>query len=247
MKATAFNLKFHWLTGAVWLAVGLTGCGGNSSSHDAEDQLTTTYEYQVLVTNLTAGQPLSPVSIVLHNQSWQAFELGAAASAEIELIAESGDNAQFIAATEADINAYAVESGTGIVAPGASESIIIETDASGTLSLSLVSMLVNTNDGLTALNGLDVSELAVGESMRLLMNTYDAGTEANSETADTIPGPAAVGGDREGYNVARNDVRDEVYVHAGVVTGDDGLSASVLTQMHRWDNPAASVVISRIQ
>lgn len=250
MKTKDIKLKSSWLAGAALVAVGLSGCGGDSSSHPDEDDMatdTTTYEYEVSVTNLTAGQPFSPLSVVLHNQSWQAFELGEAASTEIEIIAESGDNTQFIAAATADDDAYAVQGGAGIVGPGASETISIETDASGTLSLSVVSMLVNTNDALTALSGVDVSGLAVGESVSYRLRTYDAGTEANSETADTIPGPAATGGAREGYNVARDDVRDEVYVHAGVVTSDDGLATSALTEAHRWDNPAASVVISRIQ
>lgn len=250
MKTKAFNSKSSWLAGAALVAVGLSGCGGDSSSHADEDEIAndaSTYEYEVRVTNLTAGQPFSPVAVVLHNDDWQAFELGEAASRGIEFIAEAGDNAPFVEAATANSNAYAVESGADNIGPGASETISIEANASGTLSMSVVSMLVNTNDALTALNGADISDLAVGESVSYRLRTYDAGTEANSETADTIPGPAADGGAREGYNGTRDDVRDAVYVHAGVVTSDDGLATSVLTQAHRWDNPAASVVISRIQ
>ncbi|HFQ61119.1 MAG TPA: hypothetical protein ENK39_02315, partial [Epsilonproteobacteria bacterium] len=79
--------------------------------------------------------------------------------------------------------------------------------------------------------------------MMIGLVTYDAGTEANSELASTIPGPAGGG---EGFNAARDD-KDFVSVHEGVVTKDDGLSTSALTQMHKWDNPAASVSIERVK
>lgn len=75
---------------------------------------------------------------------------------------------------------------------GTSETVTIETDDSGTISLSLLSMLVNSNDALTALNGVDLSEPKVAESVIYHMRSYDAVTKANSETAVTIPGPAAM-------------------------------------------------------
>ena len=77
--------------------------------------------------------------------------------------------------------------------------------------------------------------------------SYDSGTEANLETSDTVPGPAATGGLQEGFNAARNDIRDAVYVHAGVVTRDDGLDDSALSEIHRWDHPAISVLVERMQ
>ena len=47
-------------------------------------------------------------------------------------------------------------------------------------------------------------------------------------------------------NTARDDV-DFVAMHPGVVTADDGLSSSVLTGEHKFDNPALSVKIMRMQ
>ena len=117
-------------------------------------------------------------------------------------------------------------------------SIVIPTLNGG---LSLVSMLVNTNDAFTGLDGGDISELASGESMTFYLNTYDAGTELNSETAATVPGPA---GNGEGLNSARDD-NDMVTLHPGVITSDDGLDSSTLTAIHKWDNPTAMVTITR--
>ena len=104
-------------------------------------------------------------------------------------------------------------------------------------------MMVNTNDGFTGLSALDVSSLAVGDSLIRTTVAYDAGTEANTEAAGTIPGPADGG---EGFNEARDDV-NFVARHPGVVTNEDGLSSSVLSPEHKFDNPLAKVVITSTQ
>lgn len=73
---------------------------------------------------------------------------------------------------------------------------------------------------------------------------YDAGTEANSESTETVPGPAAGG---EAYNPDRDDRNNFVAMHAGIISGDDGLSTSVLTYQQKFDNPVMSVTITRIK
>ena len=109
--------------------------------------------------------------------------------------------------------------------------------------LSLVSMLVNTNDAFTGLNAIDLASLAAGDSWTGYAGVYDAGTEANSEMAGTIPGPIDGG---TGFDAARDDV-DFVAMHPGVVSMDDGLATSVLTQAHRFDNPAVYITITRTE
>jgi Spondin_N len=227
---------------AISAAVLLSACSDSKSP-------TPLVEYEVTLTNLTAGQPLSPAAVVLHTEQWTSFSTGQAASNELELLAESGDNSSLLASALADNQVYTANSGAGIIAPGESESFQVHTSEnnSGTLSLSVLSMLVNTNDAIVALNGKAIGSLAVNESMSVDLLTYDTGTEANTETADTVPGPAASGGNREGYNSIRDDLRDAVYVHSGVVTQDDGLSTSTLTELHRWDNPAVRVRVERLQ
>lgn len=205
-------------------------------------------QYQVTITNLTAGQPLSPAAIVVHRNGWRAFALGETASVALEKLAESGDNSDFISAADTDLDVVATGSGQDVIAPGASEQIVASGRASSTsgLQLSWASMPVNTNDGLAAINGIDIGGLAVGQSATHLAISYDAGTEANTESADTVPGPAA-SGLAEGFNPVRNDVRNAVYIHPGVVTQADGLSTSALGESHRWDNPIARIVIQRLQ
>ena len=90
---------------------------------------------------------------------------------------------------------------------------------------------------------LDLSTFAVGDSWTATAGVYDAGTEVNSEAAGTMPGPADGG---EGFNATRTDT-GYVAMHPGVVSGDDGLTNSVLTVQHKFDNPAVRIMVTRIE
>lgn len=198
--------------------------------------------FEVSATNLTPGQPLSPIALAIHDAGISLFEVGMAASAGLELLAEGGDNSQLLD----EIDSVQEASGEAPVGPGGSDTLtlMLPDDQVAGLSLSMVTMLVNTNDAITGLNGIDISELPLGASVHFSANAYDAGTEANSEMAGTIPGPADGG---EGFNDARDDVGNFVTLHPGVVTADDGLRGSALNQSHRFDNPVLRVTITRTQ
>ncbi|TKB45742.1 spondin domain-containing protein [Thalassotalea mangrovi] len=196
------------------------------------------YRYQVSVTNLTNAQPMSPFAVVLHNEG-MLWNIGESANDAMENLAESGDKSQVL---ELDV-VLASSSGADILMPGSSETIEVVVADIEPVYLSAATMLVNTNDAFTGINALDVSHLAMNESISLVMGSYDAGTEKNSEIAETIPGPAAGG---EGFNAERDDV-DFVAAHPGVVSMDDGLTQSVLTQAHRFDNPTIRVTVTRIE
>ena len=109
--------------------------------------------------------------------------------------------------------------------------------------LSVATMLVNTNDAFSGLNALDLRTFAVGDSWTATARVYDAGTEVNSEAAGTMPGRVDGG---EGFNASRTDT-GFVAMHPGVVTGDDGLTNSVLTVQHKFDNPAVRIMVTRIE
>ena len=68
--------------------------------------------------------------------------------------------------------------------------------------------------------------------------------QVRTETADTVPGPAAGG---EGFNEIRDDIADIITMHPGVVSKQDGLSNSVLGAEHKFDNPVSKIVITRTQ
>ena len=113
----------------------------------------------------------------------------------------------------------------------------------GLMTISVSTMLVNTNDAITGVSSVPISAMQVGDSVTMRSIAYDAGTEANTEAAAHIPGPAGGG---EGFNAARDDIADRVAMHIGVVGLDDGFATSDLTGQHRFDNPVATVRIERI-
>lgn len=200
--------------------------------------------FDVTVTNLTNGQPLSPVAVIAHQAGYSVFTIGVPATVGLETLAEGGDNSMLIAEADADMNVLGSGSGAAPIGPAGSETVtieVLESDLPG-LMISVSSMLVNTNDAISGLNGVDVSGLAEGDAWMGRAIVYDAGTELNSELAAEIPGPAAGG---EGFNAARNDRDDRVTMHTGVVSQEDGLMTSALTGQHRFDNPALMVRIER--
>lgn len=96
--------------------------------------------------------------------------------------------------------------------------------------LSFASMLVTTNDAFIGANHLDVSK-----SRTMMLNAYDAGSEANSEDCDYIPGPPC-------GTMAHDPARPEgfVHVHAGIHGGD---GSDLDPAMHDWRDPVARLSI----
>lgn len=201
--------------------------------------------FQVTVSNLTNGQPLSPAAIIVHQTGFQVFDIGAPASVELEVLAEGGNNTDLLNLANDDINVIITASGEGPIAPGQSEVISFEVEERflGNAHFSVSTMLVNTNDAITGVNTIDISGLEVGDSLTLRGVAYDAGTEADDEMAIYIPGPAGGG---EGFNSDRDDQVNAVTMHSGVITMHDGLVTSALNGQHKFDNPVIQVRIERI-
>ena len=194
--------------------------------------------YEVTIENISAAQPLSPVAVLLHGEQ-SLWQVGESASAALEVLAEGGDNSDVLV-TEGTL---ATESGSAPVGPGSNESYQLTVSDEQAAYLSVVTMLVNTNDAFTGITNKALSEMAVNDSMAMMLPVYDAGTEANSEAAGTIPGPADGG---EGFNAERDDA-DSVSYHPGVVSSQDTLPDSVLMAEHRFDNPVARLIITRVE
>ena len=194
--------------------------------------------FEVEIVNTTHAQPLSPPAVLLHNATVVTWQVGAPASESLEVLAEDG-NPEDLVAQDTMIDSVA---GSTIIEPGDSVTLTVEGELND-LFLTVASMLVNTNDAFTGTAGWYVGMLEIGQSEELLAPVYDAGTEANTETAATVPGPAAGG---EGFNAARDDVNFVAH-HPGVVTQADGLTGSALEGIHRFDNGAMLVTVTRAQ
>lgn len=233
-------LRFNKIIASLLLLLAMSACN-NSNDDDivvTEPPQVVERQYQVTVANLTNAQPLSPIAVLLHNTG-EIWQIGQPASSILENLAESGDNSGILTANFGLSNA----TNGDVVLPGTNVEIVISSSDDNALYLSLATMLVNTNDAFSGLNRIDLSLLAVNASLNYRVAVYDAGTEGNFELSGTIPGPADGG---EGFNEVRDDV-DYVAMHPGVVSVDDGLTDSVLDNQHKFDNPAMSVRIVRLQ
>ncbi|WP_394130199.1 spondin domain-containing protein [Shewanella maritima] len=242
MKANLLSLK------PSLLAVTLTGLLVAGCSDSDDDPVAASVPptpepvmqtYEVTVTNLTANQPLSPVFVATHSADLSLWQAGMSASVALEKLAEGGDSADL---AELD-GLTSSANGTGVIMPGMSETISVTLDEEDVASLSLATMLVNTNDAFAGVNAYNLTMLDVDETSMMSMMVYDAGTEQNSEAKGSLPGPADGG---EGYNSMRDDV-DFIHVHPGVISMYDGLMDSVLDASHRFDNPGVKVTITRTE
>jgi hypothetical protein len=191
-----------------------------------------TKSYAVTITNLTPGQTFSPVLVATHDDSAALFHGGAAASAELALLAEEGDNSALFGVLSAHSGVQDVASGAGMIPPGGSETVVVA--ANGNVRfLSLAAMLVTTNDAFV---GLDSVPLPGGKDVAVHAFAYDAGSEANSELCTFIPGPPCMSAGAhdpapaEGFIAVSNGIRGK-----GDVDADT----------YDWRGPVARIEIRR--
>ena len=196
-------------------------------------------EYSIQITNLTHEQPLSPPAALLHRARFSAWSVGTPASEQLEQLAEGGD-ASGLLNLQRQAPSYSADAP---LFPGETISFTLMSHNRFQSRLTLAGMLVNTNDAFSGINAMELDDLPTGQTRVVYTYALDAGTEANSELAGTIPGPADGG---EGFNAVRDDVTSLVTHHGGVVSQHDGHSSSVLTEAHRFDGPVLRVEITAL-
>lgn len=196
-------------------------------------------EYQISITNVTNGQPLSPPVAMLHNKTFSLWKIGEQASEELEVMAEGGDGSGLLNLRRGNPQ----YSSTAPLFPGESIQFNLEALNDTFKNLSVAGMLINTNDGFSGLNGIELVELKPGRTSVYYTRVYDAGTEFNSELSGTIPGPSDGG---EGFNASRDDVTSVVTAHGGVVSADDNFTDSTLNSADKFDNPTLRIVVTAL-
>jgi hypothetical protein len=190
--------------------------------------------YEVTVTNITKSIIFTPVMIAAHSEKIDFFEVGEAASAALERVAEGGDTGPIKAMFTG--SADEVIETTGLLMAGQSSTVTFESSLQAP-KFSLASMLLPTNDAFAAIESI---KLPRGKNQKTVyVRAYDAGTEANDENCAHIPGGASCAGEA----FSAEDASDEgfVYVHNGI-HGIADLEASKYT----WNNPVMKVTIKRI-
>lgn len=149
-------------------------------------------QFNIKITNLSSNV-LSPTAFITHDAGFDLFDDNAAASAGVELLAETGNNSLVLgqAAASASVFDYVGASG-GPITNGLSYTVMIDADAAHPL-LSFMSMMGVSNDGfIGGTTGDDAINLFAGGNP--LAGTYyiyaddvwDAGTEVNDELATSV-------------------------------------------------------------
>jgi len=213
--------------------------------------LTLARDLTIEITNLTNGTYFTPLLVSAHDAHTHLFELGTPASASLQAMAEGGD----ISGLAGDLMAIGADVVTdpaaGLLAPGASATATLNNDRRNT-RLSLVAMLLPTNDGFVGLDALQIPRKP--GTYAYYLNGYDAGTEANDEIingggAPGVPGvPADPGGNggSGATGAAGPDHNASVHIHRSVLGDTDPLggASDLDSSVHRWLNPVAKVVVT---
>ena len=193
-----------------------------------------TSEFDITVRNVTAGQPLTPPVVVVHDGNAVLLPDSAEDLAGLEALAESGQGAALavslrgVAGVKDTINMDPPP-----LPPG--QEAIATISASPGDHVSVISMLACTNDAI-AIGTLIVPEAGALPAMSS-GRVYDAGTEENAETAATVP---CLGGE----GVSSGDAPDGeglIAHHPGIV-GEADLSA----EQHGWDGPAMQLFLTSV-
>jgi hypothetical protein len=206
-------------------------------------------DLDIKVTNLTQGIHFTPILIAAHDGDTQLFKSGEMASSQLQMMAEGGDiSGLSTMLTSAD---KAENPAMGLLAPTMSAETMLST-TDGNMYLSVVAMMLPTNDGFIGLNSWIIPTEAGTYSFTI--NAYDAGTEANDEiiTGGGAPGvagiPAAPGmnAGTGGTGVTMTEDNAYVHIHRGSLGDDDlaGGKSDLDNTVHRWLNPVARIIVT---
>ncbi|RMH76212.1 MAG: hypothetical protein D6683_10320, partial [Actinomyces sp.] len=220
---------------ASMLAV-LPAAASDPGDHDDAGEVAT---YRVTLTNLTAGQPLTPAVLAASDDGVRLFRTGRSASPGLAQLAENGGVPVLAAEAAARPRIAAVEVvGAAPIAPGASTTQLVTLPEDAEY-VSLAAMLVCTNDGFAGISRLRLPE--EGRTRSRAARAYDAGTEINTEAyADLVPPCDGMGG---------SGMSNPALAEGGVVHRHRGITgvADLDPAVHGWDGPVMAVTITRVR
>jgi len=208
--------------------------------------------YKVTITNLTAGQPITPPILVTHTSRTEIFSVGEVSSEGIRQIAENGNGAPLLEALSNDSQVHEVVAGMAPLVPannpgetgfGSSETFTITAHGRARY-LSFASMLICTNDGFTGLDSVSLPR----NKKTVYARAYDARTEINTEDlADIVPpcqGLIGVSSEDMGTGMSNPVLAEDgiVIPHAGINGGVD-----LFPEVHGWGDPVVKIEIERMR
>jgi hypothetical protein len=210
--------------------------------------------YEVTITDLTGGQPLTPPVVATHRAATGMFSVGKPASFALKEIAENGNLAPMIAQLGGDKHVSDSVAATAPLVPAGlpgsamfGDSVTLTVTASeGAKFLSFASMLICTNDGFTGVDSLRLPK-DVGDAVVVRSAGYDAGTEINTEDfADIVPpcqGLVGVSSGEPGTGTSNPALAEGgvIHHHPGIAGGADLVPA-----IHGWTDPVAEISVERV-
>ncbi len=197
--------------------------------------------YLVTIRNLTRNQIITPPVVVIHDASTSLFTIGEEASPELAALAEDGDPVPLLESlmTMPEVHDSAI--GYGVIPPGHSTTATV-TSVRGFRSLSVVGKLATTNDGFFAVSGVQIPLAPIlffsaPGSKTVHAPAYDAGSEANSELCEFVPGPPCAS------HFVHDPAEAEGFIH--ISNGIQGIG-DINAAESDWRNPVARVTITRV-
>lgn len=211
--------------------------------------------YRVTITNATLGQPVAPSVIATHTNAFRLFELGPAPVEgdvgydryfALATMAETGFPFLLrdeIAASVWEAKALPTTHTPPVLFPSESNSTTIGASRNAQY-FSAVAMLGATNDAFYGVRNVPLP-FGIGQRVHVHANAYDAGSEANAESADTVGAIGATDDDPMTGMGINEGGEGYIHVHAGIhgVGGADGLDAATFD----WGNPVVEITVERIQ
>ncbi len=207
-------------------------------------------EVSVEITNLSNAIYFTPLLVATHDRDTHLFELASPASPALQAMAEGGDISALVAEVEAAGGTAIANPAGGLLGPGQSTTVRLEVRGRHDARLSVVAMLLPTNDGFV---GADALRIPRHGARTVYLMAYDAGTEANDEviTGGGAPGAPGIPADPGGNagsgasGVTGPDHNPTVHLHRGIVGDDDvgGGASDLDSAVHRWNGPVARLRI----
>ena len=235
------------------LAAGGAAAQDDGDDDDDDDDDDDERQHRVTVANLTPGQPFTPPAVAAHLPAVEVFAVGDEANEATQELAENGNLGpltELIQSTDAIRGAAVAErplvpeadpGDTGL--PDVAElELTADSDAH---FLTFIVMLIATNDGIV---GLDTVPLPreVNASRTYYANSYDVGTEENTELFRDIVPPAKtliIGGEPEGTTESNEEIAEN-----GVISPHPGIDGvgNLPRCVYDWREPAALVQVERV-
>lgn len=209
-------------------------------------------DFNVRIVNLTNGIWYTPFLVAAHPVGTSLFSTGQPASASLQAMAEGGDISGLVTDMQGIGATIAENPAAGLLPPAMSADVDLNTDGTSNVLLSVVAMLLPTNDAFAGLNSVTIPTEPGTYSFDL--PAYDAGTETNDEliTGGGAPGAAGIPADPGGLagtggtGAAMADANANVHIHRNTLGDTDAVAGTsdLDSRVHRWLNPVVRVVVT---